>query len=75
MTNTLSEIGYDDVVGNVRDLIALLRKALDIISKGFTGHLDHVVDVALGARTFEGALKVGDEVFAKLCPRSNRTTG
>jgi hypothetical protein len=75
MTNTLSEGSDDDIVGNVRDLIALFRKASDVISKGFSGLLDHVVEVKLSAKTFKSALEVGDEVFAKLCPRSNHATG
>jgi hypothetical protein len=75
MTNAHSESCYDDVVGNIRDLIALFRKTSDIIPKGFTGLLDHIVEVELGAGTVDGALEIGDEVLVKLCRRSNCTMG
>ena len=64
MANALGEGGDDDVVGDVGDFVALLRKASDVISEGFSGLLDNVVEFKLGAKTFKGALKVGDEVFA-----------
>jgi hypothetical protein len=75
VTDTLSESGYDDVVGDVGDLVTLLRKMLDIIPKGFTRLLDHIVEVEVGVGTFESALKIGNEVLTKLCPRSNCATG
>jgi hypothetical protein len=64
MANALGEGGDDDIVGDVRDLVALLGKTSDVISKGFSGLLDNVVEIKLGARTFKGALEVGDEVVA-----------
>jgi hypothetical protein len=53
----------------------LLRKTSDVISKGFTGLLDYIVEVEVGAGTFESALKIGDEVLVELCLRSYSANG
>jgi hypothetical protein len=71
MTNALGEGGDDDV----GDLVALLRKTSDVISEGFSGLLDNIVKIKLGARAFKGALEVGDEMITKLRPRSDCATG
>ncbi len=73
--NALGEGGDDDVVGDIGDLVALLGKTSDVISKGFSGLLDNVVKIELGARAFKGALKIGNEVVVKFHPRSDRATG
>ena len=75
MTNSLGEGGDDDVVGNVGDLVALLRKASNVISKGFSGLLDDVVKIKLGTRAFKSTLEVGDEMVAKLRPEPDHATG
>ena len=64
MANPFGECGDDDVVGDVGDLVTLFRKSPDVISKGFSGLLNNVVEVVLCAGTLEGALEVGDEVVA-----------
>ena len=75
MTNSLGESSNYDIIGNVGDLVALLRKASDIISKGFSRLLNDVVEIKLYARAFKGALEVGDEVVAKFRPLSDCATG
>jgi hypothetical protein len=65
VTNSLGEGGDDDVVGNVGDLVALLRKASDVISKGFSRLLNDIVEIKMCTRAFKGAMEVGDEVVAK----------
>ncbi len=75
MADALGEGGNDDVVSDVRDLVTLLRKTSDVISKGFSGLLDNVVKIKLGTRAFKSALEVGDEVVAKLRPGPDRATG
>jgi hypothetical protein len=66
--NPLGESDNDDVIGNVGDLVALFRKAPDIISKGFSRLLNDIVEIKLCARAFKGALEVGDEMVAKFRP-------
>ena len=68
MANAFSEGGDDDVVGDVRDLVALFGEASDVISKGFSRLLNDVVEVKLCAGAFKGALEVGDEVITKFRP-------
>lgn len=68
MANAFSEGGDDDVVGDVRDLVALLGEASDVISKGFSRLLNDVVEIKLCAGVFKGALEVGDEVITKFRP-------
>ncbi len=68
MANALGEGGDGDVVGNVGDLIALLGKMSDVISKRFTRLLNDVVEIKMCTRAFKGTLEVGDEVVAKFCP-------
>lgn len=68
MANAFSEGGDDDVVGDVRDLVALLGEASDVISKGFSRLLNDVVEIKLCAGAFKGALEVGDEVIMKFRP-------
>ncbi len=75
MANALGEGGDDDVVGDVGDLVALLGKTSDLISKGFSGLLDNIVKIKLGARAFKGTLEIGDEVVAKFRPRFDCATG
>jgi hypothetical protein len=68
VANALGEGGDDDVFGDVGDLIALLGKASDVISKGFSRLMNDVVEIKLCTRAFKGTLEVGDEVVAKFCP-------
>ena len=75
MANALGEGGDDDIVGDVRDLVALLGKTSDVISKGFSRLLDNIVEIELSARAFKGALEIGDEVVVKFRPRSDCATG
>ena len=75
MADALGEGGDDDVLSDVRDLVTLLKKTSDVISKGLSGLLDNVVKIKLGTRAFESALEVCDEVVAKLCPGPDRATG
>ena len=75
MTNALGESGDDDIIGDVGDLVALLRKTSDVISEGLSGLLNNVVEIKLCAGAFKGALEVGDEVVAKFRPRSDCATG
>jgi hypothetical protein len=68
VANALGEGGDDDIVGNVGDLIALLGKMSDVISKRFSRLLNDVVEIKMCTRAFKGTLEVGDEVVAKFCP-------
>ena len=68
MANALGEGGDDDIVSDVRDLVALLGKASDVISKGFSRLLNNIVEIKLCTRAFKDTLEVGDEVVAKFCP-------
>nr|ABB46729.1 retrotransposon protein, putative, Ty3-gypsy subclass [Oryza sativa Japonica Group] len=61
----------DVVVGDVGDLVTLLRKTPNIIPKRFIGPLDHVVEFEVCAGPLEGALKIGDEVVKELAPRTD----
>lgn len=62
MANAFSKGGNDDVVGDVGDLVALLREASDVISKGLSRLLNDVVEIKVCTRAFKSALEVGDEV-------------
>jgi hypothetical protein len=75
MANALGEGGDDNVAGDVRDLVTLLRKTSDVISKGFSGLLYDVVKIKLGTRAFKSTLEVGDEMVAKLRPEPDHATG
>lgn len=75
MANALGEGGDDDIVGDVGNLVALLGKTSDEISKGFSGLLDNVVKIELSARAFKGTLEIGNEVVAKFRPRSDCAAG
>jgi hypothetical protein len=62
VANTFSKGGNDDVVGDVGDLVALLREASDVISKGLSRLLNDVIEIKVCTRAFKSALEVGDEV-------------
>ena len=53
MTNSLSEGDDEDIIGNVGDLVALLGKASDVISKGFSRLLNDVVEIKLCTGPFK----------------------
>ena len=70
--DTLAEGGDDLGVRDVRDLVAHLAEALDVLAEGFILLLHHGPQVIVGESTFVRPFEVGDELLAELLPRVHR---